>query len=695
MVMCKFNLRKLIILLALVMFLGAQNCVFANEQENSTTPAITVSEETSVDTANNETAQTDFKIDSKIQKELQKSIQAVYGEEQAGEIYDNLIKHAQTAIQNRPQNLKEQDKTRNSEWYKNEIIYMFYVDRFGVVKPEDNNTFQDSTQMFDYLQDLGVTTLYLLPFADSPMSDAGFDVKNPRDVRKDLGGLDEFKAFIKEAKARGFKIKADLVLNHLSDQHEWFQKLLKGDEQYLDYFVVKDYIPEYKRYNDEKLGTVIEYTEPDGTVSKRRLIFPENTENHFRKITVNGKDYYIYHTFYPFQPDINWENPKVLYYMLDTITSWANMSVDIFRMDAIPYLIKDAGTNGENQPKTHAVINILSDYIQLTSPSSVIQVEACQHPKDIIPYFGKDRNIDIDINGEDLKLKRTSEAQIAYNFPNMNAIWASLVTEDKKYFTDNYKKEPNIPKTAAWGNFLRVHDELTLEMVSPEVRQLIFENLAPKGADFRNGFGVSGRLANFLDKNPSRIQEAFGILFSIPGIPIIYYGDEVGVTNDFKNAQKSAQKRKSKNKFLKLLSVFDSRDINRGNVPQKLFYGSEKGYYKFNSKIYLITKNLINIRKNNPVLVNGDFEIVKTKSPHNLAYVRKNKDQQILVINNLSKNKLVAEITLPINIVLKNQGKIMHLKNLVNGDDIKVNISTQNRTMHLRLAPYQIVWLEL
>ena len=158
---------------------------------------------------------------------MQKSIQAVYGEEQAGEIYDNLIKHAQTAIQNRPQNLKEQDKTRNSEWYKNEIIYMFYVDRFGVVKPEDNNTFQDSTQMFDYLQDLGVTTLYLLPFADSPMSDAGFDVKNPRDVRKDLGGLDEFKAFIKEAKARGFKIKADLVLNHLSDQHEWFQKLFK------------------------------------------------------------------------------------------------------------------------------------------------------------------------------------------------------------------------------------------------------------------------------------------------------------------------------------------------------------------------------------------------------------------------------------------------------------------------------------
>ena len=381
--------------------------------------------------------------------------------------------------------------------------------------------------------------------------------------------------------------------------------------------------------------------------------------------------------------------------MLDTITTWANLGVDIFRMDAIPYLSKEEGTNAENQPKTHSIINILSNYLQLTAPSSVIQVEACQHPKDIIPYFGKTRNVEVDILENKKELFRTTEAQIAYNFPYMNAIWASLISEDKKYFIETYRKTPNIPKNTSWGIFLRVHDELTLEMVSPEVRNLIFEDLEPKGAGFRNGFGVSGRLANFLDKNPSRIQEAFGILFSIPGIPIIYYGDEIGVTNNFENAKKSAQKRKNKNKFLKLLSFFDSRDINRGNVPKKLFYGSTKGYYKFNSKIYNITKNLINIRKNNPALVNGDFEILKTNSPHNFAYIRKNKEQQILVINNLSKEKLIAEITLPINLVLKKQGKITRLKNLINRDNIKVNISTTNRTMHLRLSPYQVVWLEL
>ncbi len=636
-------------------------------------------------------------ISVKLKKELKDTITLVYGKQNADEIYENVLKKAQDAINSRPQELKNQDKIRKPDWYKNEIIYMFYVDHFGVISDDKDNTFKDTALMFDYLEDLGVTTLYMLPFADSPMADAGFDVKNPRKVRENLGGMAEFKRFANEAKKRGFKIKADLVLNHLSDEHEWFKKLEGGDEKYLNYFIYKEKMPEYVKYKDEKLGTVIEYKEEDGKISKRRLIFPESTENNYRKVTVNGKDYYLYHTFYPFQLDINWQNPEVLYYMLDTVTNWANLGVDIFRMDAIPYLSKDEGTNAENQPKTHAIINLLSDYIQLTAPSSVIQVEACQAPKDILPYFGKEREIQVNIDNENIKFKRTSEAQIAYHFPNMNAIWASLVSGDKKYFIETNKKTPVIPKTAVWGNFLRVHDELSLEMVSPEVRNIIFEDLITKGADFRNGFGVSGRLANFLDKNPNRIEEAFAILFSVSGVPIIYYGDEVGAANNYENAKKSAQNRikKEKNQENNLLSVFDSRDINRGQIPQKLFYGSTKGYYEFNSKVYKKVKNLIEIRKKYPVLINGDFEILKTKSKHNFCYIRKNKEQQILVINNLSKDKLIAEITIPPTIVLKNNGKITSLRNLINGDDVKVNISLQNRTMHLRIAPYQVLWLEL
>lgn len=632
-------------------------------------------------------------ISNKLKKEIKEAITEIYGKELSEDIYANTLFRAYEAIDKRPKELKDEDYKRKSTWYKNEIIYMFYVDQFGVISDDKKNTFKDTALMLDYLQDLGVTTLYMLPFADSPMKDAGFDVKDPKNIRRDLGGMVEFQNFVKEAKKKGFKIKADLVLNHFSDDHEWFQNLINGDESYLDYFIYKTEMPKYKKYQDEKLGTVIEYEEDDNTISKRRLIFPENCETNWREITINNKKYYLYHTFYPFQLDINWQNPQVLYYVLETISHWANLGIDIFRMDAIPYLSKDVGTNAENQPKTHAIIRLLSAYIQLTAPSSVIQVEACQAPKDILHYFGKDREVNVVIDEDIKNLKRTSQAQIAYHFPYMPAIWASLITEDKKYFIDAYKKTPTIPKTASWGLFLRVHDELTLEMVSPEVREIVFENLVNKGASFRKGFGVAGRMANFLDKDPNRIEQAFSILLSLPGIPIIYYGDEIGAANDFDNAKKSALLR-AKDK-LNLLSVFDSRDINRGDVAQKLFYGSIKGYYKFNSKVYKKVQNIISLRKSLPVMTDGDFEILKTKNKSNFSYIRKNKDKQILVINNLAKDKIVAEITLPTDVVLKNKGEIKSLKNLVNGDNIKVNISLQNRTMHLRVAPYQTIWLEL
>ena len=644
--------------------------------------------------ANSSKQNIEYKIDGKISKELKDAIEDVYGKENVDEIYNVILDKVVASINSRPAELKQQDLLRSSDWYKNEIIYMFYVDQFGVIQQNKSNTFSDATKMLKYLKNLGVTTLYILPFADSPMKDAGFDVKNPQTVRQDLGGMKEFISFVKQAKAYGFRIKADLVLNHFSSEHEWFKRLEQGDESALKYFVYTDKEPKYRKYQDEKLGTVIEYVEDDGKVSKRRLIFPENVENNYRKVTVNGKIYYLYHTFYPFQLDINWENPEVLYYALDTITNWTNLGIDIFRMDAIPYLIKEKGTSAENLPRTHSVIKILSDYIQLTAPSSVMQVEACQQPKDILPYFGKERDVDIQINNKVKTIKRTNEAQIAYHFPYMPALWASFVTEDKKYFIDAYKNTPQIPKTAAWGMFLRVHDELTLEMVSPEVRKIVYNDLIAKGAEFRKGFGISGRLSNFLDKNPDRIEMAYSILFSLPGIPIIYYGDEVGVTNNFENAKISALLR-SKNKIANLLSVFDSRDINRGKVSAKLFYGSSLGYYKYNSQVYNRVSNLINIRKALPVMKNGDFELLTTKSKSNFAYLRKNKTQQILVINNLSKEKLCADITLPLDIIVKNEGNIVKLKNLINGDNIKVNISLKNRTMHLRLAPYQTLWLDI
>ena len=642
--------------------------------------------------------QEEVAVPKKIESEINNAIIQIYGEEKAPEIYKKVMEIAKKSIDARPEELKKEDLTRADDWYKDEIIYMFYVDQFGVVTPEKPNTFKDSEEMFDYLTDLGVTTLYLLPFAESPMSDAGFDVKNPQNIRPDLGGTPQFKEFIKKAKENGFKIKADLVLNHFSDQHEWFQDILKGDLTKLDYFVVREKMPEYTKYVDEEAGTIVEYKEPDGKISKRRLIFPDITENHYREVNVKGKKYYFYHTFYPFQLDINWENPEVLYYCLETINYWANLGIDIFRLDAIPYLSKENGTNAENLPKTHAIIRLVSDYIQMTAPRTVIQAEACQYPNNILPYYGKERKFKTSINNEEKVIKRTDEFQIAYHFPYMPAIWASLVTGNKQYFINAYKETPKIPSTAAWGVFLRVHDELSLEMVDKETREIVYKALINKGAEFRKGLGVSGRMANFLDNNPDRIEMAFSILLSMPGIPIIYYGDEVGVRNNFENAKESEKARFEKSKInkFKLLSYFDSRDIHRGAVPAKLFYGSSKDYYAFNSKVYKKVKNLISVRKNLPSMSKGDFTLLKTKSPANFSYIRSLDDEKILVINNLSGEKLVAEITIPVNIVLEADGnKITSFKNLINGDDVKVNISLTNRTMHLRIAPYGVVWLKL
>ena len=634
----------------------------------------------------------------KIENEINNAIIQIYGEEKAPEIYDKVLEIAKNAIENRPEDLRKEDLSRTEDWYKDEIIYMFYVDQFGVVTPEKPNQFKDTAEMFDYLSDLGVTTLYLLPFAESPMSDAGFDVKNPQNIRKDLGGTPQFKEFIKEAKANGFKIKSDLVLNHFSDQHEWFQELIKGDLTKLNYFIVRNKMPKYKKYVDPQAGTIIEYLEGDGSISKRRLIFPEITENHWREVNIGGANYYFYHTFYPFQLDINWQNPDVLYYCLDTINYWANLGIDIFRLDAIPYLSKEVGTNAENLPKTHAIIRLLSNYIQMTAPRTVIQAEACQWPNDILPYFGKERKTKQIINGEEKVIKRTDEFQIAYHFPYMPAIWASLVTGDKSHFIEAYKNTPQIPQTSSWGVFLRVHDELSLEMVKKETREIVYNALIKKGAEFRKGLGVSGRMANFLDNNPDRIEMAFSILLSMPGIPIIYYGDEIGVRNNFENAKQSAKERFERSKIakFKLSSYFDSRDINRGAVPAKLFYGSSKDYYAFNSKVYKKVKNLISVRKNLPSMSRGDFTLLKTKSPSNFSYIRSFGDEKILVINNLSSEKLIAEITIPMSVVLgAEDNKITSFKNLINGDDVRVNVSLKNRTMNLRIAPYGVVWLKL
>ena len=639
--------------------------------------------------------QTENVVSKDVEKRLKDSISKVYGSKQTDEIYINVLKIIKESRLNREPRLKEDDLNRSNDWYKDEVIYMLYVDQFGVDDDMSPNTFFDSVKMLRYLKDLGVTTIYMLPFADSPMGDAGFDVRNPRDIRSDLGGMPEFIQFITEAKRRGFKLKSDLVLNHFSDQHEWFKDAQKGDLDKLNYFVVSDKEPEKKVYKDEKIGYIAEYKHDLTTISKRRLIFPEITETHYRKETINNKDYYLYHTFYPFQLDINWKNPEVLYYNLRTIAFWANLGIDIFRMDAIPYLIKEDGTNAENLPKTHEIVKILSTFLQETAPRSVIQVEACQPPRKLLPYFGTERTININIDDKTKELTRTNEAQIAYHFPYMPAIWATLVSGDNKYFWKTHRQTPQIPDSASWAIFLRVHDELTLEMVNKETRELLYEDLADKGAEFRKGYGISGRMADFLDNNPDRINMAFAILLSLKGIPIIYYGDEIGSRNNFSYAQRWAKIRERKNKSkngekTEMLSYFDSRDIHRGAIKRNTFYRAMYRNNNFKSRIYKKVKRLIEVRKNYPTISRGDFQEIKTNKSEVFSYLRTGKYDKILMLNNLAESKVFAEINIS-DLGLNNENTLIKMTELITKEEKTFKI--EDKKIVIRLKPYETMWL--
>jgi maltose alpha-D-glucosyltransferase / alpha-amylase len=631
-------------------------------------------------------------ISEQLKNDIKSSLKSVYKTDKLNKIFENVLKIINEAKLKRSVSLEKDDLTRDSSWYKDEIVYMFYAEHFGVKNKNVTNTFKDLKKMLPYLKDLGVTIIYILPFMESPMGDGGFDVSDPRRIRSDLGGNDEFIQFMKELKDYGLKVQVDLVLNHFSDQHNWFKDILKGDLSKLDYFLFLKEPPVYEKRNDDQKGIIIIYTEENGKKSPRRLIFSDNCENHYIKRTIEGKDYYFYHTFYPFQLDINWKNPMVLYYVLETIACWSNIGVDIFRLDAIPFLIKEEGKDAENNPKTHDIIRILSAFIQAIGSRSVLLAEACQCPKDIFPYFGKERTFDIN---ENIKLTRTDEVQLAYDFPGMNAIWANLITESNEHFWNAYKEVAAILCSTTWVEFLRVHDELTLEMVDTDVRKLIYNSLISKGAEFRKGLGVSGRLANFLDNKIEKINLAFAILLSLPGLPVIYYGDEIGAQNNLEYACIAAKNRKKVleklDKSLKI-SSFDSRDINRGPILENDLYNSMKDGENISNLIYKTVRNLIKIRKDMSALRRGTLTKIKSDKKEIFSYLRDSGDQQIIVVNNLSGVKSKILLTLSNNSFNKIV-KTTDLINLINGEKIKICLESNKLILYLK--PYQTIWLNV
>jgi maltose alpha-D-glucosyltransferase/alpha-amylase len=638
-----------------------------------------------------------------LSEDMKVAIQLIYGSSVTENIYTNIAERVCAIRAQRSAELLAEDFNRPSDWYRNEIIYMFYAERFGVDEAGRPNTFKTLIPMLDYLRDLGVTALYMLPFLDSPMIDAGFDVSDYRRVRDDLGGNAEFELFLAEAKRRGFKIKADLILNHISDRHAWFRAAAQGDADKLDYFVVRETPPRYQVRHTAREGTVVVYTEADGGESHRRLVFPDIAHSHYRRERVadpNGgpeRELYFYHTFYPHQLDLNWLNPAVLYEAIDLLGFWANKGVDIFRLDAIPFFVKKPGTNSESLPETHAVVKILSACLQAMAPATVIQAEACQWPCDIRPYYGEERRYALAVPGHGEKtLIRTDEVQIAYHFPWMPAIWASMVTGDPATFWEATKETPPIPASAGWAIFLRVHDELTLEMVDPQTRQVVYDALVSRGEPFRAGLGISGRLADFLDNDPRRIALIHSILLSLPGIPILYFGDEIGENNNPAFMRRAAEEREAcsaGSDHLGVKTFTDTRDLGRAPIARQRFLeaaadaANEAEPPKTLAGIVLQTlKRLIRARKADDVLVKGELSRVQASDPAILAYLRTLNDEARLIVHNLSGEP--RTVTLKVSAAFRKN----RLLDVQSGQSA-TGIALASDGIQLTLDPYQSYWL--
>ncbi|MCY0386431.1 maltose alpha-D-glucosyltransferase [Robbsia sp. Bb-Pol-6] len=375
-------------------------------------------------------------------------------------------------------------------WYKDAIIYQLHVKSFFDSNNDGVGDFPGLLSKLDYIAELGVDVIWLLPFYPSPRRDDGYDISDYRGVHQDYGTLNDFKRFIHEAHARGLRVITELVINHTSDQHPWFQRarLAKPGSNHRDYYVWSD---TDKKYEDT------------------RIIFNDTETSNWTHDPVAGA--YYWHRFYSHQPDLNFDNPKVLQEVLSVMKFWLEMGVDGLRLDAIPYLVERDGTNNENLPETHTVLKKIRASLDAAFPNRMLLAEANQWPEDVQEYFGQG-----------------DECHMAFHFPLMPRIYMAIASEDRFPITDIMRQTPEIPEGCQWAIFLRNHDELTLEMVTDKERDYLWNTYA-SDRRARINMGIRRRLAPLLERDRRRIELINSLLLSMPGTPVIYYGDEIGM----------------------------------------------------------------------------------------------------------------------------------------------------------------------
>lgn len=497
-------------------------------------------------------------------------------------------------------------------WFKDAIIYEVPVRAFADSNGDGIGDFPGLTEKLDYLQDLGVTALWLLPFFPSPLRDDGYDTAGYTSVNPIYGTLEDFKDFLEAAHQRGIRVIIELIINHTSDQHPWFQRARRAPQgsNERDFYVWSD---TQEKYQDA------------------RIIFEDFETSNWAWDSV-AKSYY-WHRFYSHQPDLNYDNPNVRTAVFEAIDFWLELGVDGFRMDAVPYLYEREGTNGENLPETHAFLKEMRSHIDSKFPNRMLLAEANQWPEEAAQYYG---------DGD--------ECHMNFNFPLMPRLFMSVRIEDSFPITDIIQQTPAIPDNCQWGLFLRNHDELTLEMVSDEDRDYMYRMYA-QDPEMRHNLGIRRRLAPLLGNDRRQIELLNGLLLSLPGTPVLYYGDEIamgdnvyvgdrhGVRTPMQwNADRNAGFSRANSQRLYLPVIVESEyhyeavnvEAQRAN-PNSLWYWM---------------KRLLATRKRFQAFGRGTFEFLHPENRKVIAFTRTYEDEHILVVANLSRFVQTVELDL-------------------------------------------------
>jgi maltose alpha-D-glucosyltransferase/alpha-amylase len=498
---------------------------------------------------------------------------------------------------------------KDNLWYKDAVIYQLHVRTFCDSNADGVGDFPGLTQRLDYLQDLGITAVWLLPFFPSPLRDDGYDIADYTSVHSSYGTLGDFKAFLEAAHSRGMRIIIEMVLNHTSDQHPWFKEARSSrDNPKRDWYV---------------------WSQTDLRYEGVGIIFVDTETSNWAWDPVS-KSYY-WHRFFSHQPDLNFDNPAVVEALWEIMKFWLEMGVDGFRFDAVPYLVEREGTPCENLPETHAIIREFRKRLDAAYPGRMLLAEANNWPVNVRAYFG---------NGD--------EFHTAFHFPLMPRMFMSVKLEDRKPIIDIFQQTPEIPHNCQWCIFLRNHDELTLEMVTDIERDYMYDEYATDKA-MRINRGIRRRLAPMMDNDRRRIELLNGLLMSMPGTPIVYYGDEIGMGDNIYLGDRNG---------VRTPMQWDG-DANAGFSaadPERLYSpvisNAVYGYQAINVAAQKRTEHsllrwmvaLIKLRNSFQVFGRGSIAFLKPANHRVLAYIREFGDEMVLVVNNLSSSAQAVEL---------------------------------------------------